>query len=233
MPSTSPVAVMVASLTSLLPVAVLLLLSLRQAAALLPSPSPLPASRPHQQQPTRGAITMLVSGEGPELRRYRSIDMSPQRAPTPTSFEARVERLHLSARKAIKHSHPELAHCMYDFIITRWRSRMGARDAARTYLLMALNAQRLGDYGRARFVFMRGMAHCHSPKLSLAWALFESKHGRMDAALALARRAVQLDGTLAPVLRWKMFVEASEEHARRRRRRGALTTAAAAAAAHS
>eukprot|EP00611_Tribonema_gayanum_P003424 TRINITY_DN12663_c0_g1_i1.p1 TRINITY_DN12663_c0_g1~~TRINITY_DN12663_c0_g1_i1.p1 ORF type:complete len:214 (-),score=28.16 TRINITY_DN12663_c0_g1_i1:470-1111(-) len=131
-------------------------------------------------------------------------------------YQLRVERLHLSARKAIKHKHADWASRMYTYVLTAWTSELDSHDTARTYLLMALNEQRLGQYDAARFVFMRGMAHCHSPKLLLSWALFESKHGRMDAALALAQRSVELDRSLAPVLRWKMFADASAVKARGR-----------------
>jgi tetratricopeptide (TPR) repeat protein len=75
-----------------------------------------------------------------------------------------------------------------------------------TWLLLALLEQKVGEPARARAAFQEGIQLCPScARLTQAYALFESKQGNMFTALALARRAVALDPSLSPILRWKMF----------------------------
>lgn len=51
-----------------------------------------------------------------------------------------------------------------------------------------------------------------------AWGLFESKHGHLERALRLLRRAVVLDESLVSVLRWSRFQAAAKESRTRRSR---------------
>jgi tetratricopeptide (TPR) repeat protein len=163
-----------------------------------------------------------------------------------------IARLHLSARKAVKHSKNDYARRMYSHVLTAWRNGtptecavaqvspdtmpydimliallpfctmhhhsqftntsahsllvLFAHQQHQTWLLLALLEQKVGEPARARAAFQEGIQLCPScARLTQAYALFESKQGNMLTALTLARRAVALDPSLAPILRWKMF----------------------------
>lgn len=78
---------------------------------------------------------------------------------------------------------------------------------AKTYLLLALHLQRIGDIDGARSAFregaerfeadaeQRGCEHCRSEaaQLYLSWGLLESKQDKFEFAWLLVTKAVQLD----------------------------------------
>ena len=77
----------------------------------------------------------------------------------------------------------------------------------RSHLLLALHYQRVGapsDLTRGAFrngvAFDRGDA-----KLLQAWALFESKQGRMDRSVRLLQQAARQDRSALGAFRWKIF----------------------------
>jgi hypothetical protein len=85
-----------------------------------------------------------------------------------------------------------------------------------TTLLLALHMQRMGYVKQTRSVFLNffrvvvlqsdSETQCAcSAKVLGAYALFEMKQGHPIKSLEIARRAVQFDPSLEPVLHWKKF----------------------------
>ena len=114
------------------------------------------------------------------------------------------ETLHQIARRAIQRGlHSDALMC-YDRAIVA----PPVECSGRTFLLLALQLQRMSEFELARVAFSEGIVHFKSDaKLMQAWGLFESKQGNMDRAKRLLHRAVALDPSLAAVLRWKLFRE--------------------------
>jgi hypothetical protein len=103
----------------------------------------------------------------------------------------------------------------------------GLTSLAVPTLLLGLLLQREKRYEDARTVF-EGFLHlllasesshkcCCSARVLQAYALFEMKQENPARAVELILRAVRMDKTLRPVLRWQQFQRAIEESQRVRR----------------
>jgi len=127
----------------------------------------------------------------------------------PQSYDVRVARLHFSARLAIKSGREDTAKKFYLLIIYNWKGEITAESALpQTYLLLALLEQKRKNYDAARSVFLEGTSRFpQCGRLKQAHALFESKYGSISIARLLAHEAVEVDPSLAPLLRWKIFQE--------------------------
>ena len=91
-----------------------------------------------------------------------------------------------------------------------------------TTLLLALHCQRMGDLKKTRSVFLSFVRvvvvesdndekECAcSAKVLGAYALFEMKQGNTFKSLEIARKAVQFDRSLEPVLQWKQFRDVTQ-----------------------
>mmetsp|Transcript_25351 Transcript_25351/g.46027 ORF Transcript_25351/g.46027 Transcript_25351/m.46027 type:complete len:202 (-) Transcript_25351:194-799(-) len=123
------------------------------------------------------------------------------------TFDPRVARLHLSARKAIKAGHDEKAKMFYQTILYNWQGNITAASALpQTYLLLALLEQKRKNIAGARAVFLEATTMFpDSAKLKQAHALFESKFGERRYARRLAEEAVAIDPSLFMLLEWKVF----------------------------
>ena len=89
-----------------------------------------------------------------------------------------------------------------------------------TTLLLALHLQRMGDLKKTRAVFLQFFRivvienagndeECAcSAKVLGAYALFEMKQGLKLKSLEIAKKAIQFDPELEPVLQWKQFRDA-------------------------
>lgn len=118
---------------------------------------------------------------------------------TPISRPAE-SRLHALAKSAIQRGdHGGALRCL--------ETAAAHGHEGRSYLLLALHYQRVGapsdqtrDAFRAGVAFDRGDA-----KLLQAWALFESKNGRMDRAVRLLQQAARQDRSALGAFRWKIF----------------------------
>lgn len=118
---------------------------------------------------------------------------------TPASPSTREVALHRIARRAMLSGNAHDAQKAHDLAIANWGS-------SRSYLLQALFQQRFGSEHTARYTFQTGIAaHPHDASLMQAWGLFESKHGQLNRAIRLLKRAVTLDPELSPVLSWRPF----------------------------
>ena len=88
-------------------------------------------------------------------------------------------------------------------------SRFGTSPevASDMFLRAALLEQRANNQTGARELFKHGARACpHGARLFCSWGLFENKHGHgARVAGALLRHAVELDASIAPVLRWSHF----------------------------
>ena len=134
-----------------------------------------------------------------------------RRASPPVALAAREARLHGIARRAALQGNDDDAQKAYELAISRWGS-------GRSFLLAALLQSRLGLEEQTRETFRRGIClHPKDASLIQAWGLFESKHGEVQRALRLVRRAVVLDPGLSGVLRWRLFREAADAAAAARR----------------
>lgn len=112
-------------------------------------------------------------------------------------------RLHRIANRAIKRGLNLDALECYSLAVSSLQTCSG-----RSFLLLALHLQRINEFDLARSAFAEGVVlHRTDARLMQAWGLFESKHGRLDRAKRLLKRAVSLDESLSAVLRWKMFRE--------------------------
>lgn len=136
-----------------------------------------------------------------------------------------LAKKHYFALRKIKDGKPAHAESIYRRIITEIQNEeedehCDHAQLAVTTLLLALHLQRTGaPPKRTRSVFLNffrvaivenGEDECAcSAKVLQAFALFEMKQGNRLKSLELVKKAVQLDPTLRPVLKWKQFRDAS------------------------
>lgn len=134
-----------------------------------------------------------------------------------------LAKRHYFARQKIKNFQPRHAERIYRKIIDEIIENRDSEEEhcdhaalAVSTLLLALHLQRQGDVKGARSVFnnffrtvfVNGNApsECKcSAKVLQAYALFEMKRGNQNKGLELIRKAISLDASLTPVLRWKQF----------------------------
>ena len=142
-----------------------------------------------------------------------------------------LAKKHYFALRKIKDGKPAHAEHIYRRIIQEIQTEQDDEHCdhaqlAITTLLLALHLQRTGaPPKRTRSVFLNffrvavvegGEEECAcSAKLLQAFALFEMKQGNKLKSLQLVRKAIELDPTLQPVLKWKQFRDA---YARQQRR---------------
>ena len=141
------------------------------------------------------------------------------------------------ARHKIKSGYPHHAERIYRGIIEELFAEEDLCDnseLAISTLLLTLLLQRLGKIKETRMAFLRffrmlkaeqmqllkeGDEEIHectcSAKVLQAFALFEMKQGHTKKAYQLIQAAVELDGQLAPVLKWKQFRDAEQTVIRR------------------
>jgi hypothetical protein len=149
----------------------------------------------------------------------------------------RLATKHFWAIKKVKDGHYKQAEIIYKRIIDEIMaesSEDGECDHAKlavTTLLLALHCQRMGDLKKTRSVFLsffRVVVVSHtsknntknhdgrhpqcacSAKVLGAFALFEMKQGNTKKSLEIAKKAVEFDPGLAPVLNWKQFRDVKE-----------------------
>eukprot|EP00964_Phaeocystis_antarctica_P081568 scaffold51032_cov64-Phaeocystis_antarctica.AAC.6 len=109
------------------------------------------------------------------------------------------QRLHTTAHRAIKRGAWDDAQRAYEISCQQY-------GTGQSFLLAALHHRRMDHIDQARDAFSEGILRNRGDaKLMQAWGLFESKHGHMDRAVRLLRRAVDLDPSLSKVLSWRMF----------------------------
>jgi hypothetical protein len=138
-----------------------------------------------------------------------------------------LAKKHYFALRKIKDGKPGHAETIYRRVIDELSADDEHCDHAKlavTTLLLALLLQRLGDVKQTRSVFLNFFRiavvesaedeECAcSAKVLQAYALFEMKQGHSLKSLDIVCKAVKLDPSLAPVLRWKQFREALERRA--------------------
>lgn len=138
----------------------------------------------------------------------------------------KVAGLHYFALTRIRNKDYKTAEALYRKFINGamdQRESHGTCDHASlavTTLLLALHTQRQykdNEYEatyKTRAVFFRffrlvgedDVKSCScSAKVLQAYALFEMKRGRTKKSLDIVRKAVELDKSLSPILKWKMF----------------------------
>jgi hypothetical protein len=132
-----------------------------------------------------------------------------------------LAKKHYFALRKIKDSQHRHAELIYRRIIGEiMNEEEGHCDHAKlavTTLLLALHCQRMEDLKKTRSVFLSFVRvvvvendndekECAcSAKVLGAYALFEMKQGNELKSLEIARKAVQFDRSLEPVLQWKHF----------------------------
>ena len=143
----------------------------------------------------------------------------PRSSPDEFRVQIRQSGRHLFARDLIKCGKLDQAEVLYRRIIDEIQNDAGGCDHARlavSSFLLALLKQRMKDIKGARSVFLNffrtAMVDCPKDKkcvcsamLLQAYALFEMKCGHGRKSLEIAKRAVELDEALRPVLTWKQF----------------------------
>jgi tetratricopeptide (TPR) repeat protein len=141
----------------------------------------------------------------------------------------RLATKHFWAIKKVKDGHYEQAEIIYKRIINDiMKHEDDECDHAKlavTTLLLALHCQRMGDLKKTRSVFLsffrvvvvssRKDEEDHpqcacSAKVLGAFALFEMKQGNTKKSLEIAKKAVEFDPALRPVLNWKQFRDVKE-----------------------
>jgi hypothetical protein len=141
---------------------------------------------------------------------------------------SRLAKKHYFALRKIKDGQHRHAEFIYRRIIHEIMNEEqdGHCDHAKlavTTLLLALHCQRMGEVKKTRSVFLNfvrvvvldggeDLECACSAKVLGAYALFEMKQGNVKKSLEIARKAVQFDQTLKPVLRWKQFREAEQRN---------------------
>ena len=157
-------------------------------------------------------------------------------------FEVLAKKHYFALRK-IKDGQYTQAETIYNRIIDEIlnendNERCDHAKLAVTTLLLALHCQRMGEMKKTRSVFLSffrvvTMDHQHhhhdndnehpqcacSAKVLGAFALFEMKQGNALKSLEIARKAVEFDPAMEPVLNWKQFREVSGRRAQSRRQR--------------
>ena len=138
-----------------------------------------------------------------------------------------LAKQHYFALTKIRDGQHRKAEIIYRRIIDQIMSEEedGQCDHAKlavTTLLLALHCQRMGDLKKSRSVFLNffrvvvvdsddeDLECACSAKVLGAYALFEMKQGNVNKSLEIARKAVQFDQAMEPVLSWKQFREAQE-----------------------
>mmetsp|Transcript_6293 Transcript_6293/g.9831 ORF Transcript_6293/g.9831 Transcript_6293/m.9831 type:complete len:232 (+) Transcript_6293:168-863(+) len=137
----------------------------------------------------------------------------------------RLAAKHFYAIKKVKDGRYKQAEVIYKRIINEIMAdeEDGECDHAKlavTTLLLALHCQRMGDLKKTRSVFLsfyrvvvvnsytENESHpqcaCCAKVLG-AFALFEMKQNNSKKALEIARKAVEFDPAMKPVLNWKQF----------------------------
>lgn len=136
-----------------------------------------------------------------------------------------LAKKHYFALRKIKDGKPLHAELIYrriiDELLQEGEEEDGECDHAKlavTTLLLALHLQRTGDAKSTRSVFLSFFRivvaeaakepdhECAcSAKVLQAFALFEMKQGNEKKSLEIVLKAVKLDPTLKPVLKWKQF----------------------------
>lgn len=135
-----------------------------------------------------------------------------------------LAKKHYFALRKIKDGKPAHAERIYRRIIQEIQNEDDQEHCdhaqlAVTTLLLALHLQRTGAPAKqTRSVFLNffrvavvegGEDECAcSAKVLQAFALFEMKQGQKLKSLELVKKAIQLDPTLQPVLKWKQFRDA-------------------------
>jgi tetratricopeptide (TPR) repeat protein len=138
----------------------------------------------------------------------------------------RLAQKHWFAIRKVKEGQYEHAETIYKKIISEIMADEDEHEQcdhaklAVTTLLLALHCQRMGDLKKTRSVFLNffrvvvvnnsesGHSECAcSAKVLGAFALFEMKQGNAKKSLEIARKAVEFDPALEPVLNWKQFRE--------------------------
>ncbi|KAG7374241.1 hypothetical protein IV203_013336 [Nitzschia inconspicua] len=134
----------------------------------------------------------------------------------------RLAQKHWFAIRKVKEGQYQQAEIIYKRIIAEIMAENddGCDHAklAVTTLLLALHCQRMGDLKKTRSVFLNFFrvvvvsnsdhSECAcSAKVLGAFALFEMKQGNAKKSLEIARKAVEFDPALEPVLSWKQFRE--------------------------
>jgi len=122
-----------------------------------------------------------------------------------------------------KHRHAEIIYRrIIDEIMNEEEDgRCDHAKLAVTTLLLALHCQRMGDLKETRAVFLNffriavveqeGHSECAcSAKVLGAFALFEMRQGNKRKSLDIARKAVEFDPAMEPVLHWKQFRDARQ-----------------------
>ena len=129
--------------------------------------------------------------------------------------------------KSGKYKHAELIYrkIIHDIMNEKENEHCDHAKLAVTTLLLALHLQRMGNLKQTRAVFLHFFRvvviengsgndgrseeeneECAcSAKVLGAYALFEMKQGLKLKSLEIAKKAVQFDHTLEPVLQWKQF----------------------------
>mmetsp|Transcript_29429 Transcript_29429/g.44564 ORF Transcript_29429/g.44564 Transcript_29429/m.44564 type:complete len:227 (+) Transcript_29429:123-803(+) len=138
-----------------------------------------------------------------------------------------LAKRHYFARYKIKNGAPKQAELIYRKIIDELRKDRYQCDHAHlatATLLLALLLQKQGEVKAARMVFLHFfrftfVEEVHenkrcacSAKVLQAYALFEMKQGNSSKSLDLANKAISMDKSLSPILKWKQFQEARERH---------------------
>lgn len=153
-----------------------------------------------------------------------------------------LAKKHYFALRKIKDGKPQHAEMIYRKIIDELLQEEeeeeegeGGCDHAKlavTTLLLALHMQRTGDSKTTRTVFLnffrivvataeREPDHecACSAKVLQAFALFEMKQGNEFKSLEIVLKAVKLDPTLRPVLKWKQFRDVLDRRRQQREER--------------
>lgn len=145
-----------------------------------------------------------------------------------------MAKKHYYALRKIKDGKPMLAERIYRRIIDQLliEEKEGSCDHTKlavTTLLLALLLQREGHPApktRAVFLhFFRKVQNSNdecacSAKVLQAFALFEMKHGNSIKSLHIITKAIQMDPSLRPVLKWKQFQNAQKQLENIKSRRG-------------
>ena len=194
------------------------------------SPSGVPLSVIKLERQRRDWIDRSVNYYSKVMRKERR-----QIAPEEFSSEEfqTLAKKHYFALRKIKDGKHDHAEIIYRRIIDEIMNEEadGHCDHAKlavTTLLLALHCQRMGDPKKARAVFLTffrvavvkseneelGECAC-SAKVLGAYALFEMKAGNVHKSLEIAKKAVEFDEGLQPVLNWKQFRDADESRRRR------------------
>lgn len=152
----------------------------------------------------------------------------------PKHFNVMAKKHYFALRK-IKDGKPEHAELIYrriidELLVEENEEKCDHAKLAVTTLLLALLLQREGHPAtQTRRVFLHffrivldSEEKCAcSAKVLQAFALFEMKQGNTLKSLHIVQKAVRLDPSLRPVLKWKQFREARSQLRALRRRQTA------------